>query len=162
MTRTLVAGLAGGLTLNVVMLLTFRLIGFGWNGGGFLLTSAIQSKKLIAVWTQLEPLPLIVVNPAPMVAGFLVFGVMHAAIYGWLSTGWPAGIVPRALRFAGLTFALSFLFFEFFTPVNMFGEPLILVLAELSFWAIIALAEACVIAAILERRAHPERPSTQA
>jgi hypothetical protein len=28
------AGLAGGLTLNVAMLLTFRLHGFGWNGGG--------------------------------------------------------------------------------------------------------------------------------
>lgn len=63
MTRILMAGLAGGLTLNVVMLLTFRLIGFGWNGGGFLLTATIQSRKLIAVWTQIEPLPLIVANP---------------------------------------------------------------------------------------------------
>ena len=162
MTRTLMAGLAGGLTLNVVMLLTFRLIGFGWNGGGFLLTSTIQSKKLIAVWTQLEPLPLIVVNPAPMVIGFLVFGVVHASIYGWLSGAWPMGIWPRALRFAGLTFVLSFAFFEFFTPVNMLGEPLVLVLAELGFWAIIALAEAYVIAVILERRAHPLRARAQA
>jgi len=42
------------------MLLTFRLLGFGWNGGGILLSSPIQSQKLIAVWTQLEPLPLVV------------------------------------------------------------------------------------------------------
>ena len=30
--KTLLAGLAGGLTLNFVMVLTFRLIGFGWHG----------------------------------------------------------------------------------------------------------------------------------
>ena len=147
----LTAGLAGGLTLNIVTLLTFRLIGFGWNGGGFLLTAPTQSRKLIAVWTQIEPLPLIVVNPAPMIAGLLLFGVVHAAIYGWLAPAWPAGVAPRGLRLAGLNFVLSYLFFEFFTPINLFGEPLVLVLAELGFCAVIALAEAYVIAAIMER-----------
>ncbi len=157
MIRTLVAGLAGGLTLNVAMLLTFRLIGFGWRGGGFLLTSPIQSRKLIAVWTQLEPLPLIVANPAPMIAGLMLFGVAHAAIYGWLAPAWPPGIVSRALRFAGLTLVLSYLFFEFFTPVNLLGKPLALVLAELGFWAVIAVAQACVIAAVMEPRAAARR-----
>ncbi|OCS45233.1 hypothetical protein [Ralstonia pickettii] len=151
MTRLLTAGLAGGLTLNIVMLLTFRLIGFGWNGGGFLLTAPIQSPKLIAVWTQIEPLPLIVVNPVPMIAGLLLFGVVHAVVYRWLAPAWPANVPPRALRLAGLNFVLSYLFFEFFTPINLFGEPPVLVLAELGFWAVIALAEAYVIAAIMER-----------
>jgi hypothetical protein len=32
------AGIAGGLAMNGAMLLTFRLIGFGWNGDGILLT----------------------------------------------------------------------------------------------------------------------------
>lgn len=151
MTRLLTAGLAGGLTLNIVMLLTFRLIGFGWNGGGFLLTAPIQSPKLIAVWTQIEPLPLIVVNPVPMIAGLLLFGVVHAVVYRWLAPAWPVNVAPRALRLAGLNFVLSYLFFEFFTPINLFGEPLVLVLAELGFWAVIALAEAYVIVAIMER-----------
>ena len=44
------------------------------------------------------------------------------------------------------------MFWEFFTPFNQFGEPLPLVALELGFWAIIALAEAFVIAAILEPR----------
>jgi hypothetical protein len=39
--KTIVAGLAGGITLNIVMLLTFRLIGFGWDGGGILLNPSI-------------------------------------------------------------------------------------------------------------------------
>jgi hypothetical protein len=150
--RILIAGLAGGLTLNIVMVLTFRLLGFGWNGGGFLLTSPIQSRKLIAVWTQLEPLPLIVVNPTPMIFGLLLFGVVHAAIYHWLAQHWPVGVLRRAVRFALLNFVLTYLFWEFFAPVNLFGEPLALVLAELLFWAIVAAAEACVIAAIMERR----------
>jgi hypothetical protein len=72
--KTIVAGLAGGMTLNIVMLLTFRLIGFGWHGGGLLLDPSIQSQKLIAVWTKLEPLPLVVNAPAPIILGLILFG----------------------------------------------------------------------------------------
>lgn len=150
MGRTLIAGFAGGMTMNLVMLLTFRAIGFGWNGGGILLTSSIQSQKLIAVWTKLEPLPLIVANPAPIIGGLVLFGIGHAFVYKWLSAAWPPGIMPRALRLAGLLFFMVFLFWEFFTPFNQFGEPLSLVALELSFWAAIAIAEAIVIASIME------------
>lgn len=150
--RVLVAGLAGGITLNLVMLLTFRLIGFGWDGDGILLTSPMQSGKLIAVWTQLEPLPLIVTNPAPIIIGLVLFGVGHAYIYSSVAIAWPAGVVPRALRLAGMIFFMTFLFWEFFTPFNQFGEPLPLIALELVFWAIIALAEAFVIVAIMERK----------
>lgn len=151
MVRTLIAGFAGGMIMNLVMLLTFRAIGFGWNGGGILLTSSIQSQKLIAVWTKLEPLPLIVANPAPIISGLVLFGIGHAFVYKWISAAWPPGIIPRALRFAGLLFFMVFLFWEFFTPFNQFGEPLPLIALELSFWAAIAIAEAIVIASIMER-----------
>ena len=79
--KTIVAGLAGGMTLNIVMLLTFRLIGFGWNSGGILLDPSVQSSKLIAVWTKLEPLPLVVNAPAPIILGFILFGIGHAFVY---------------------------------------------------------------------------------
>lgn len=140
--------------MNVVMLLTFRAIGFGWNGGGILLTSPIQSQKLIAVWTKLEPLPLVVAKPAPIIAGLVFFGIGHAVVYKWLSTGWPPGVLPRGLRFASLLFFMAFLFWEFFTPFNQFGEPLPLVALELSFWAAIAVCEAFVIASIMEHEKH--------
>ena len=146
--RTVVAGLAGGAVLNAVMLLTFRLLGFGWHGGGILLNSSIQSPKLITMWTQLEPLPLVVANPVPILIGLLLFGIGHAFIYRWLAPGWPPGIVSRSLRMAGLVFFLSFLFWEFFTPFNLFGEPLLLVALELVFWALIALSEAFAIVAV--------------
>lgn len=137
--------------MNLAMLLTFRLIGFGLHGDGILLTSPIQSKKLIAVWTQLEPLPMVVRNPAPILLGMMLFAIGHAMVYRWLSPAWPAGTSRRALRFAGLLWFMTFLFWEFFTPLNQFGEPLPLILLELTFWAWIALAESFAIAFVAER-----------
>lgn len=152
MPRTILAGLAGGMTMNVTMLLTFRLLGFGWNGGGILLSSSVQSPKLIAIWTQIEPLPLVVANPAPIIIGMMLFGIGHAFIYRSVSAAWPTGIFQRAVRFAGLLFFMTFLFWEFFTPFNQLGEPLPLVALELLFWATIAFAEAFVIASVCERK----------
>jgi len=148
--KTLLAGLVGGIILNLVMLLTFRLIGFGLNGGGILMDPSIQSHKLIAVWTQIEPIPLAISNPALITVGLVLFSVGHSFIYRWLAPSWPKGIIARAVRMAFLVFFLSFLFFEFFTPFNMFGEPLSLIFLELIFWAIIAIAESFAIAAVFE------------
>jgi hypothetical protein len=134
------------------MLLTFRLLGFGWEGGGVLLNPALQSPKLIAVWTQLEPLPLVVAQPAPIIIGLFCFALGHAYIYRWLSPGWPEGIAARGLRLGGLVFFLSFLFWEFFTPYNQFGEPALLMGLQLLFWAVIAAGEGLTIAAVLETR----------
>lgn len=157
MLRTIVAGVAGGMTMNLFMLLTFRALGFGWNGDGILITSSIQSRKLIAVWTKIEPLPLVVANPLPIILGLVFFGIGHAFIYRWMSVGWPPTTLQRALRFACSLFFMVFLFWEFFTPFNQFGEPLPLIALELTFWAVIAIAEATVIAVILEygRRISP-------
>lgn len=148
--KTLLAGLAGGTTLNLVMLLTFRLLGFGWHREGILLDPSIQSHKLIAVWTKMEPLPLVVSNPAPIIVGLFIFGIGHAFVYQWLSPAWPPGVRARAWRMAVLIFFLSFLFWEFFTPFNQFGEPLPLIALELLFWATIAITEAFAIAIVLD------------
>ena len=144
------AGLAGGLALNVAMLVTFRVLGFGWNSRGILLDPSLQSPKLIAVWTQIAPLPLVVSNPGPIMGGLLIFGLVHGFLYRWLSPAWPPGIGGRALRFAALVFVLSYGFWEFFTPFNLFGEPLRLLVVELGFWATIALAEGFAIAVVME------------
>jgi hypothetical protein len=71
--------------MNLVMPLTFRALGFGWNGGGILLTPSIQSEKLIAVWTKIEPLPLVIVNPVLIIVGLVLLGIGHAIIYRWLT-----------------------------------------------------------------------------
>jgi hypothetical protein len=150
LTRSLLAGLAGGAALNLSMLLTFRAIGLGWHDNGILLNSTLQSAKLIAVWKVITPIPRVVTHPVAMGLGVLAFAVGHAALYGWLAPAWPAGMVARAWRMALLVWFLSFAFFEFFTPFNMFGEPLPLLAIELSFWVIVALAESLVLAAVFE------------
>jgi hypothetical protein len=150
-TKTLTAGITGGFALNLVMLLTFRVLGFGWNADGILLNPALQSAKLIAVWTKLEPLPLVVAAPAPIILGLILFGIGHAFVYRWLAPNWSPGVSARAWRMSALIFFFSFLFWEFFTPFNQFGEPLALIGLELIFWATIALAESFTIAAVMER-----------
>jgi len=148
--RTIFAGLMGGLAMNLTMLLTFRLMGFGWNGDGILIESSSQSEKLIAVWTKLEPIPLVVNSPAPIIIGIVLFGIIHAFLFRWISPVWPRGVINRGLRFAGLVFLMTFLFWEFFTPFNLFGEPLHLIMLELVFWACIAVADGLTISVIIE------------
>lgn len=160
--RILRAGLAGGLALNVAMVATFRLVGFGWNGGGILLDPTVQSRKLIAVWTELEPLPLVVSNPLPIVLGLMIFGVIHAVLYSRLAPAWRPGVAARAVRFAGLVFVLSFSFWEFFTPFNQLGEPARLIALELAFWAVIALVEGFVMAFVFERAGRSPRGADSA
>ncbi len=150
--RIILAGIAGGLALNITMLITFRLLGFGWQGNGILLNPSIQSPKLIAVWTQLQPIPLVISKPFVIFTGLIIFAIGHAAVYQWLSPSWQEGIKARALRFTMLLFFLSFLFWEFFTPFNLFDEPPVLISLELVFWAAIAPAESLAIAAVMEIR----------
>jgi hypothetical protein len=50
----------------------------------------------------------------------------------------------------GIVF-MTYLFREFFTPFNQFGEPLQLIAIELVFWAVIAVAEGTSIAWVMER-----------
>jgi hypothetical protein len=118
--------------MNGAMVLTFRFLGFGVHADGILLDPSLQSEKLIAVWTRLEPLPLVVAAPAPIIIGLILFAIGHAFLYRMISPVWPAGIVLRALRMALLIFFFSFLFWEFFTPFNQFGEPLSLIALELT------------------------------
>jgi len=49
-----------------------------------------------------------------------------------------------------LTLGMTFLFWEFFTPFNLFGEPLLLIGLELVFWTIVAFSEGLVLAAVSE------------
>ena len=147
--RIILAGIAGGMAMNITMLLTFRLLGFGWNGGGILLEASSQSEKLIAVWTKLEPLPLVVNTPAPIIIGIILFGIFHAYLFNWISPVLPKGIFNAGIKFGLMLFVMVFLFWEFFTPFNMFDEPLHLIALELAFWACIAIADGLAISFLL-------------
>jgi hypothetical protein len=153
--RTVVAGLAGGAVFCVATFVAFVLIGSGLDHrSGPLFDPSVQSAKVIAVWTQLEPLPLFVTKPHAMLLGYILFGIGHAFLFRSVAAAWPAGVIPRAWRLAVLTWGLSYLFFEFLGPFNLLGEPLSLVALELGFWGLGALAESAVLVSMLERRAR--------
>jgi hypothetical protein len=46
--------------------------------------------------------------------------------------------------------ALPYLFFEFFTPFNLLHEPVGLVVIELGFWAVVALAAGFTLTWVME------------
>lgn len=150
--RTVAAGLAGGAALGIVGFLTFFLIGSGLDQrSGPLFDPAVQSPKFIAVWTEIEPLPLFTTQPQVMLLGYLLFGIGHAFLFRSVAKAWPEGAMPRTWRLALVIWSLSCLFFEFLAPFNLLGEPLGLVGLELGFWAVTALVESAVIVSILER-----------
>jgi hypothetical protein len=143
--RALLAGVLGGIAMNAAMFLTFRLIGFGLQGEGVLLSSPLQSEKLVAVWTRLEPLPLVVERPLVIVSGLMLFAIFHAFAYREVAAALPAGFWPRCWRYALALWVSVFVFWEFFTPFNQFGEPLALLALEVVFWLVTALAEAAIV-----------------
>ncbi|WP_312914769.1 hypothetical protein [Candidatus Competibacter phosphatis] len=103
---------------------------------------------------RFEPIPLVVNSPAPIIAGIVFFGVIHAYLFRWLSSSWTGGIVSQGLQFATLVFLMTFFVFgNFFTPFNLFGEPLHLIALELLFWVCIALADGLAISAIIGEKA---------
>lgn len=143
-TRAIAAGILGGLTASFFIFILFRLIGFEY--WGILINPQYQSPKLIKVWTELEPIPLAVNHPEIMTLGFIVLAVIHAFIFSVIKLGVPGDGWKKGLSFGLIIWLFSYLFFEFFTPWNMFGEPVRLVILELVFWIPVALSEGIVIA----------------
>lgn len=95
-------------------------------------------------------MPLILRNMPVAIAFQMLFGVLHAFLYRMCSAGWPVGNSRHTWRLFAIIFS-GFLFFEFFTPFNMFGEPIHLIAAELVFWGLIALSEVTAIVWVCNR-----------
>ena len=143
--RTVIAGVVGIVGFLIVNFLGFEV------ASPILFDPDLQSAKLIAVWDEIEPLP-----PAygEAVTGSILILIVigRAFVYRWLAPAWPTGVVARALRYALLVWFLSFFFLEFAAPFTLFGEPVGLVLIELVILAVAVLAEAFLLAGIMERR----------
>lgn len=151
--KTLVAGLLGGLAFWVVTFLTFVLLGSGLDqASGPLVDPALQSPKLLAVWTEIEPLPLFATAPLLILAVYIAFALGHAFLFRSVQDAWPAGRWARTWRLALVLWSLSYLFFELLGPLNLLAEPLPLVALELAFWLAAALVETALIVALLVRR----------
>ncbi len=146
LSRVIAAGILGGIAASLAVLILFRLIGFEcW---GILTNPEYQSPKLLKVWTEIEPIPLAVNHPGIITLGFVILSILHAFVFAIIRQGIPGQGVKKGIIFGLIIWLFSYVFFEFFTPWNMFGEPVYLVGLELLFWIGVSLPEGIVIAKV--------------
>lgn len=117
-----------------------------------------QSPKLLAVWMQIEPLPAVTpfwedlfefnLRKVGVLALFFPWFLAHVWIFAQVAHGLPGRGWRKGLGFGLGLWLTAYLFFELFTPLNQFGEPLPLVAYELGLDLLIGLAEGVVIAAL--------------
>ncbi len=136
MKKLIFASIIGGIALNLAGFLTFGLFGTGMDFNGILTGEGYQNDKVVAVWHTLEPLPLSVTDPIVIGAGYFVL----AFIFAWVYKLYLAGRFNRKRRIFRLylLILIPFLFWEFNTPINLMGEPWLLVLIDVAFWKIMA------------------------
>jgi hypothetical protein len=150
LTRTIVAGFAGGLAFILGTFLTFaQLSGSRRGQEGLLFNPATQHPKVIAVWKDIEPLPRVIENPPIILGGMFLFGLAYAFLYRSVAAAWPPGVGRRAWRLA-LIIWVSTVFSEFMGPFNVLHQPLHLSVIAWSFWAVAATAQAFGIVYVLE------------
>lgn len=141
--RAFIGGAVAFTLANIVSnILFFQL------GHGILFANEQQSRKMIAVLFEMDPLPLMFTN-GPFYLGLAALvGAVHGLVFLWIEPALARGVVWRGLSFAVILWALMALYFEFHTPFNMFGEPPALVAVELGFWAIVLAVEGLVLSLI--------------
>ena len=90
-----------------------------------------QSSKLVAVWTQIEPVPQVTSLIPALIITPAIFSFFFAVLYD--------SIPGHSKKKKGIAYAIILwgtiaVFFELFTPLGLFGEPLNLLAYELGLW----------------------------
>lgn len=107
---------------------------------GILADPAYQSQKFLDVFTTLEPLPRMAVQPVQFYIGFLLVGVAFS--FAWHLVGrWmpPGSVLKRGALFGSIAWLLMNPWFEFYLPWNVMHEPLSLVFLEMALWFFVML-----------------------
>lgn len=138
--RAAVAGMIAFTAANVVSNIIFFQL-----GARILFDPERQSAKLLAVFFEMEPAPLMFENGPLYLALGAGVGLVHGLIFMLTEPSLGRSRTARGAGFAVVIWALMALYFEFHTPFNMFREPVHLVLLELVFWIPVALTEGLVL-----------------
>lgn len=92
-----------------------------------------QSTKLVAVWTQIQPVPSLDSLAPALIIMPSIATIVFARFYDLLPS---QDRRLKGLSFGIMLWALVAVFFELFTPYGLFGEPPILLAYELTLWLI--------------------------
>ena len=141
----MLAGLAGGI---VSLMLSSFLYGVS---APVLFNPQFQSPKILALYFALQPLPWLVANPAAFAAGWVTVGLLRGIVFAWLSPGLSGVGTRKGLNFGVVTWLTVVMFSEFYTAINLFGEPFPLVSLELVMLLVTFLAEGWVFGFVYAR-----------
>jgi hypothetical protein len=139
--RGILVGAGAFVAANVVSNIVFFQL-----GAPLLFNPSTQSEKLLSVFFEMEPLPLMFTNGPLYLAIAAIIGLLHGAVFVVVEPALPAGRIKKGLAFGGMVWGLMALYFEFHVPFNMFGEPIALVALELLFWVPVVAVEGLVLA----------------
>ncbi len=143
--HAILAGLAAGVVSLILTSLLFA------AGSPVLFSPLFQSRKVIDVYSTIQPLPLLATNQAAFGLGWVTLGVVRSLVFAWLFKSIPGNGIRKGLNWGLILWLTMIMFAEFFTAINLLGEPLYLVSFELSLLLTAFLAEGAVFAAMYGR-----------
>lgn len=141
----LVAGIAGAFTSMVLVALVYT------AANPILFNPQYQSAKVIAVYQSIMPLPLLSSNPAAVVAGWIIVSMVRTLVFAWFYNGIPGTGVRKGLSWGLAVWLTVVLFSEFYSTINLLGEPLYLAAFEMFLILWPFLGEGAVVATIYRR-----------
>lgn len=136
--------LTGGIIATLVWNLGIRFI-FG-PAQYFLANPEYQSRKFIAVFTEVEPLPRMFIQPMEYYIGFLIVGTAFSSAFYLMREWIPGNTFKKGIKFGLVAWLLTITWFEFYLPWNVMHEPLVLVVLELFLWIIVQMLVALSLA----------------
>jgi hypothetical protein len=116
-----------------------------------LFNAQYQSKKVLDVYQTLQPLPLLTTDIGAFLAGSIIVASIRNLVFTKLYNGIPGVGVRKGLAWGLAVWLIMILYAEFYTAVNLLGEPLYLSAFEAAFQIPAYLAEGVVVAIIYRR-----------
>lgn len=111
-----------------------------------------QSPKLVAVWTTLEPVPQMTSLLPPLLITPVIFSFFFAVLYDSIPGH---GKIKKGFAYGIILWGTIAVFFELFTPLGLFGEPLHLLVYELVLWFVGLVTVSLVLSGIYTRKQIP-------
>ena len=141
----LLAGVAGAVTSLILTGILYT------AGSPLLFNPQLQSKKVLDVYNSIQPLPLLTTNPAALAAGWVLLSMVRTVIFAWFYRGIPGTGIRKGLAWGLAVWLTVIMFSEFYTAINLLGEPLYLAAFELGLQLPAFLGEGAVVAIIYRR-----------
>lgn len=104
-----------------------------------------QSPKLVAVWTQIEPVPQATSLTPALIITPTIFSFFFAVLYDSIPGH---SKMKKGFAYAIILWGTIAVFFELFTPLGLFGEPLHLLAYELGLWFVGMIVSSIVLSTI--------------